>query len=122
MRRVTVFHVLLKKLRSRCRREGVDLCAAQVAFKLIHKLGGPAGRIIPAKENLMATHPTEVHHQKIQHAKSQFEENQGKTIRADKITEWALLDITDRLLGIESHLSDIQVAVGLWRKQSPPPR
>jgi hypothetical protein len=64
----------------------------------------------------------ELHHQKIQRAKSQLEEHEGKRIRADKITEWALLEIADRLLGIESHLSDIQVAVGLWRNQSPPPR
>jgi hypothetical protein len=38
IRRVTVFHVLLKKLRSRSRLEGINLCAAQVAFKLEHKL------------------------------------------------------------------------------------
>lgn len=50
----------------------------------------------------------EVHHQKIQHAKSQLEENQGKTIMSDKITEWALLDIADRLLGTQQHLGRIQ--------------
>lgn len=38
--------------------------------------------------------------QKIHGAKRQLEENEGKTIKADKIQEWALLDICEKLTAI----------------------
>jgi hypothetical protein len=49
----TVFHMLLKKLRSRSIREPINRGVAKVAFAFVHKLGGPAGH-----DKLSAIAPT----------------------------------------------------------------
>ena len=49
-------------------------------------------------------------HQKIQAAKLTLEQNNGgiSTINADKIQEWALLDIAESLHEIKGHLAEIR--------------
>lgn len=44
------------------------------------------------------------HQQKIQAAKRQFEEADGKIIKADKVQEWALLEIAEMLQAIHYQL------------------
>jgi len=48
-----------------------------------------------------------IHQQKIQAAKKQLEEQDGRRIKADKIQEWALLEIAERLSGIEFQLGQV---------------
>jgi len=114
---VTFFHLLLKKLCSRSRREPIIFGVASIAFALVHNLVDAAG-IIGTEEILMPINPAvEAHHLKIHRAKSQLEENEGKAIKADKVTEWALLDIADQLSAIKTSLFNIHAAVDGWRRQ-----
>jgi hypothetical protein len=46
----------------------------------------------------------EHHLAKIQEAKRRLEENEGKRIKADKIVEWALLEIAQQLQAIHQQL------------------
>ena len=48
-----------------------------------------------------------IHQQKIQKAKSLLEEHEGKSIKHDKIQEWALLDIAEHLSALRSITSNI---------------
>lgn len=48
---------------------------------------------------------------KIQQAQSQLEEKDGRSIKADKLSEWALLEIAQRLLGIQEQLGQISVSI-----------
>jgi hypothetical protein len=47
------------------------------------------------------------HFQKMQLTKRELEDEGGKRIKADKIQEWALLEIAERLSGIELQLAQI---------------
>jgi hypothetical protein len=63
-------------------------------------------RIIGAQEELMPN-PLAAHVNKIQQARSQFETNEGRNIKPDKTTEWALLEICERLVGIQEMLVQV---------------
>jgi hypothetical protein len=62
----------------------------------------------------MSLSPAQVAHQhKIQATKRILEDPEGKTIREDRIQEWALLEIAEMLQAI--HFQLVQIAVNTQR-------
>ena len=53
--------------------------------------------------------PSFAHQQKIHAAKHQFEESDGRTIKADKVVEWALLEIAEMLHAIHYQVTMMNV-------------